>query len=37
VRATGTMEDLRGLTGKTRLREIFLNLLGLEDVREARS
>jgi sodium transport system ATP-binding protein len=37
VRATGTMEDLRGLTGKTRLREIFLSLLGIEDVVEARS
>jgi sodium transport system ATP-binding protein len=37
VRATGTMDDLRALTGKTRLREIFLSLLGIEDVEEARS
>jgi sodium transport system ATP-binding protein len=37
VRATGTMDDLRALTGRTRLREIFLSLLGIEDVQEARS
>lgn len=37
VRATGAMDDLRALTGKTRLREIFLSLLGIEDVQEARS
>ena len=29
VRITGTMDDLRAATGKTRLREIFLDLLGL--------
>jgi sodium transport system ATP-binding protein len=33
LRITGTMEDLRSATGKTRLREIFLNLLGIEDTR----
>ena len=38
LRITGTMEDLRAATGKTRLREIFLNLLGIEDGRmEARA
>jgi sodium transport system ATP-binding protein len=31
---TGTMEDLRAATGKTRLRDIFLNLLGIEDTRQ---
>ncbi len=31
VRATGTMDDLRSATGKTRLREIFLDLLGIAD------
>ena len=34
VRATGTMDDLRAATGKTRLREIFLDLLGIEDARK---
>ena len=29
VRVTGTMDDLRAATGKTRLREIFLDLLGI--------
>jgi len=29
VRITGTMDELRAATGKTRLREIFLDLLGL--------
>jgi sodium transport system ATP-binding protein len=29
VRITGTMDDLRAATGKTRLREIFLDLLGI--------
>jgi sodium transport system ATP-binding protein len=33
VRATGTMDELRATTGKQRLREIFLSLLGLEDGR----
>ena len=38
LRITGTMEDLRMATGKTRLREIFLNLLGIPDSRaEARA
>ncbi len=30
IRITGTMEELRAATGKQRLREIFLTLLGLE-------
>jgi sodium transport system ATP-binding protein len=30
IRITGTMEDLRAATGKQRLREIFLELLGLD-------
>ena len=30
IKIVGTMEDLRAATGKQRLREIFLNLLGLE-------
>jgi len=30
IRITGTMEELRSATGKQRLREIFLALLGLE-------
>jgi sodium transport system ATP-binding protein len=30
VKIVGTMEDLRAATGKQRLREIFLDLLGLE-------
>ena len=34
LRITGTMEDLRAATGKARLREIFLKLLGIEDTRE---
>jgi sodium transport system ATP-binding protein len=29
IKMTGTMEDLRAATGKQRLREIFLDLLGL--------
>jgi sodium transport system ATP-binding protein len=38
LRVTGTMEDLRAATGKTRLREIFLDLLGFADARvEARA
>ena len=37
LRITGTMEDLRAATGKTRLREIFLNLLGIADVKGARA
>ncbi|MCI0659461.1 MAG: ATP-binding cassette domain-containing protein [Acidobacteria bacterium] len=31
IRAFGTMDDLRSITGKNRLREIFIDLLGLED------
>jgi sodium transport system ATP-binding protein len=34
LRITGTMEDLRAATGRRRLREIFLNLLGIEDTRQ---
>jgi sodium transport system ATP-binding protein len=30
VTITGTMEELRAATGKHRLREIFLSLLGME-------
>jgi sodium transport system ATP-binding protein len=30
IRALGTMDQLRALTGKQRLREIFLDLLGLQ-------
>ena len=30
MKMTGTMEELRAATGKHRLREIFLELLGLE-------
>ena len=38
LRIVGTMEDLRAATGRTRLREIFLSLLGIEDRRlEARA
>jgi sodium transport system ATP-binding protein len=38
VRITGTMDELREATGKTRLREIFLELLGIHDTRvEARA
>jgi sodium transport system ATP-binding protein len=38
VRITGTMDDLRAATGKTRLREIFLDLLGISGrPREARA
>ena len=38
IRATGTMEELRAQTGKSRLREIFLDLLGLkDDVRRVRA
>jgi len=29
IRALGTMDQLRAMTGKQRLREIFLDLLGL--------
>ena len=31
VKIVGTMEDLRAATGKKRLREIFLDLLGIEN------
>jgi sodium transport system ATP-binding protein len=31
VKIIGTMEDLRAATGKHRLREVFLELLGIED------
>jgi sodium transport system ATP-binding protein len=31
VKIVGTMEDLRAATGKHRLREVFLELLGIED------
>lgn len=31
LKMTGTMEELRAATGKQRLREIFLDLLGLEE------
>jgi sodium transport system ATP-binding protein len=31
VRITGTMGELRAATGKTRLREVFLNLLGITE------
>ena len=34
IKAIGTMEDLRRETGKHRLREIFLDLLGLTPVEE---
>ena len=38
LRIIGTMEDLRAATGKSRLREIFLSLLGIQDARmEARA
>jgi len=38
LRIIGTMEELRAATGKSRLREIFLNLLGIEEARlEARA
>jgi sodium transport system ATP-binding protein len=30
VKIIGTMDDLRAATGKHRLREIFLSLLGIE-------
>ena len=30
LRITGTMEELRAATGKQRLREVFLNLLGID-------
>jgi ABC-type Na+ transport system ATPase subunit NatA len=30
IKAMGTMDQLRTLTGKQRLREIFLELLGLQ-------
>jgi sodium transport system ATP-binding protein len=33
LRIIGTMDELRAATGRTRLREIFLNLLGIEDTR----
>jgi sodium transport system ATP-binding protein len=32
IKVTGTMAELRAATGKTRLREIFLNLLGMESL-----
>ncbi len=31
ITAIGTMEELRTMTGKQRLRDIFLKLLGLSD------
>src|SRR5262245_19004190 len=31
IRAIGTMDDLRAMTGKNRLREIFLELLGINE------
>jgi sodium transport system ATP-binding protein len=31
LRAVGTMDDLRSLTGKNRLREIFIDLLGVNE------
>jgi sodium transport system ATP-binding protein len=31
MKMTGTMEELRAATGKQRLREIFLDLLGLPE------
>lgn len=38
LRIVGTMEELRAATGRTRLREIFLTLLGIADRRmEARA
>lgn len=38
LRIVGTMEELRAATGRTRLREIFLSLLGIADTRlEARA
>jgi sodium transport system ATP-binding protein len=38
LRIIGTMEELRAVTGKSRLREIFLELLGIPDARmEARA
>jgi len=38
LRIIGTMDDLRAATGKSRLREIFLSLLGIQDARmEARA
>jgi hypothetical protein len=30
IKIIGTMEDLRAATGKQRLREIFLELLGMK-------
>ncbi len=35
VKIVGTMDDLRAATGKQRLREIFLDLLGIEGARRA--
>jgi sodium transport system ATP-binding protein len=35
LRITGTMDDLRAATGKTRLREIFLSLLGMAQAKGA--
>jgi sodium transport system ATP-binding protein len=32
IKVTGTMAELRAATGKTRLREVFLNLLGMESL-----
>lgn len=34
LKALGTMDELRDRTGKQRLREIFLDLLGLQNVRK---
>lgn len=31
IRALGTMDQLRTMTGKQRLQEIFLELLGISD------
>jgi sodium transport system ATP-binding protein len=36
IRALGTMDDLRSMTGKNRLREIFIELLGLNETKNNR-
>ena len=33
IRIIGTMDELREATGKQRLREIFVSLLGLTDIK----
>jgi sodium transport system ATP-binding protein len=33
IKISGTMEELRAATGKQRLREVFLELLGLDAAR----